>query len=57
MKPVFKFNAFGVISFAVLCGLFYWLCPTISHAALRYVVYGVLMLGAFCACFLVVKPK
>lgn len=57
MKPTFKFNTFGILSFAILCGLFYWLCPAISQPVWRYVVYGVFLLAAFCACFVVVKPK
>ena len=57
MKPAFKFNTFGILSFLILCGLFYWLCPSINQPVWRYSVYGVFLLGAFCACFLVVKPK
>ncbi len=57
MKPTFKFNLFGIISFLVLCGLFYWLCPAISNPTVRYGIYGVFGVGSFCACFLVIKPK
>ena len=57
MKPTFKFNALGVIAFAILCALFYWLCPVISQPALRYTVYGVFLAVAFSACFVVVKFK
>ena len=57
MKPTFKFNLFGIISFLVLCGLFYWLCSAISNPTVRYGIYGVFGVGAFCACFLVIKPK
>lgn len=52
-----KFNTFGLVCFAVLCALFYWLCPAISRPVLRYTVYGVFLLVAFGACFVVVKFK
>ena len=57
MQPAFKFNTFGIFSFLVLCGLFYWLCPAISQPVWRYLADGVFLAGAFCACFLVIKPK
>lgn len=57
MKPAFKFNTFGVISFLVMCGLFYWLCPAISHPVWKVVVYGGFAVCAFSACFVIVKPK
>lgn len=57
MNLAFKFNAFGVITFMVLCGLFYWLFPALNNALLRYAVYAVFAAFAFCACFLIVKRK
>lgn len=57
MKLAFKFNTFGLISFAVMCGLFYWLCPVPSAALWRAVIYAAFGAFAFAACFLIVKPR
>ena len=57
MKLAFKFNTFGLLSFAVMCGLFYWLCPVPSAALWRAVIYAAFGAFAFAACFLIEKPR
>lgn len=57
MNLAFKFNIFGVISFLVMCGLFYWLFPALDNVWLRGAVYAVFAAFAFSACFLIVKRK
>lgn len=57
MNLAFKFNVFGVISFLVMCGLFYWLFPALDNVWLRGAVYAVFAAFAFSACFLIVKRK
>ncbi|WP_428077472.1 hypothetical protein [Candidatus Avelusimicrobium alvi] len=57
MNLAFKFNLFGVISFLVMCGLFYWLFPALDNVFLRYAVYAVFAACAFSACFLIVRRK
>lgn len=57
MHLTFKFNTFGMVSFLVLCGLFYWLCPVPDNAFWRYLIYGVFALGAFFASFVIVRSK
>ncbi len=57
MKLAFKFNTFGIISFVVMCGLCYWLCPAIASPLWRAVVYGGFGLCAFGACFIIVRAK
>lgn len=57
MKLAFKFNTFGLLSFAVMCGLFYWLCPEPSAALWRAAIYAAFGAFAFAACFLIVKPR
>ena len=57
MKITFKINAFGIFTFAVLCGLFYWLCPLPSNGVLRALVCigaGILFGGM---CFVVVTHR
>ena len=57
MHITFKFNTFGIVSFLVLCGLFYWMCPVPDNAFWRYLIYGVFALGAFFASFVIVRSK
>lgn len=57
MKLAFKFNTFGLLSFAVMCGLFYWLCPVPAAVLWRAVIYAAFGAFAFAACFLIVKPR
>ncbi len=57
MKITFKINTFGVLTFLVLSGLFYWLCPLPQNVALRALVClgAVLLFGGMC--FVVVAQQ
>ena len=57
MKLEFKFGITGIISFAVLCGLFYWLCPLPTNPVWRALVCGAVVLFAFAASFVVVTHQ
>ena len=57
MKLQFKFSATGIISFVVMYGLFYWLCPLPSAALWRGVVCGLVALLLFGICFVVVTHR
>lgn len=57
MKLEFKFGITGILSFVILCGLFYWLCPLPQNVFWRALVCGVFALCAFGASFVVVTHK
>ena len=57
MNLQFKFNLFGILTFAVLCGLFYWLVPLPSNVIWRAVVCLVAVVAFFAMCFVVVTHK
>lgn len=57
MKLQFKFSATGIISFLIMYGLFYWLCPLPSATLWRGIVCGVVALVLFIVCFVVVTHK
>jgi len=57
MKLEFKFSALSVISFLIMYGLFYWLCPLPQAALYRGIVCGLVALALFVVCFVVVTHK
>ena len=57
MKLEFKFNGISIVSFLILCGLFYWLCPLPAAALWRGIVCVAVSLFLFFICFVVVTHK
>ena len=57
MKLEFKFSLINFIGFAVLGGLFYWLCPLPQDLLWRGVVCGLVGLVLFGMCFVVVSHR
>ena len=57
MKLEFKFSWVNFIAFAVVGGLFYWLCPLPVDPLWRGVVCAAVGLGLFGMCFVVVSHR
>lgn len=57
MKLEFKFSLVNFISFAVLGGLFYWLCPLPADPVWRIVVCALVGIVLFGMCFVVVSHQ
>ncbi len=57
MKLEFKFSLVNFIAFAVLGGLFYWLCPLPAAPVWRVIVCAVVGLTLFGVCFVVVSHR
>lgn len=57
MKLQFKFNVFGIITFALLCWLFYAFVPLPANAFWRGVICLAAALAFFGVCFVVVSQK
>ncbi len=57
MKLEFKFSLGNLIAFALLGGLFYWLCPLPSNAVWRAIICAAVGLVLFGMCFVVVSHR
>ena len=57
MNLQFKFNLLGIITFIVLCGLFYAFVPLPANMVRRAVVCFVAAAAFFGMCFVVVTHK
>ena len=57
MKLEFKFSLVNFLAFAIMGGLFYWLCPLPSSPLWRGVVCGVVGAMLFGMCFVVVSHR
>ncbi len=57
MKLEFKFSLVNFLAFAIMGGLFYWLCPLPTNAVWRGVVCGLVGLVLFGMCFVVVSHR
>ena len=57
MKLQFKFNLFGIITFLILCGLFYGLVPLPASTLWRALVCVLAVALFFGMCFVVVTQK
>ena len=57
MKLEFKFGVANILSFVVICGLFYWLCPFPKVMLWRILVNALVVLFAFSVSFIVVTHK
>lgn len=57
MKLELKFNLFGVLTFAILCGLFYFFVPLPSQVVWRAAVCLLAAAVFFGMCFVVVTHK
>lgn len=57
MKLEFKFSWVNFLAFALMGGLFYWLCPLPANPVWRGVVCGAVGLILFGMCFIVVSHR
>lgn len=57
MKLELKFKLPNILSFVVICALFYWFCPLPSAAFWRIFVSAVIILFAFGVSFVVVTHQ
>ena len=57
MKLEFKFSLVNFIAFALLGGLFYWLCPLPASLVWRALVCAAVGLVLFGMCFVVVSHR
>lgn len=57
MKLEFKFNWISIVSFFLLYGLFYWLCPLPDAVVWKGLVCAAAAVFLFFACFVVVTHK
>ena len=57
MKLEFKFSGINLVAFVLLGALFYWLCPLPSAPFWRAIVCGLVGLGLFGMCFVVVSHR
>lgn len=57
MKLEFKFSFVNFLAFALMGGLFYWLCPLPSNTLGRALVCALVGLILFGMCFVVVSHR
>lgn len=57
MKLEFKFNLFGILTFVILCGLFYAFVPLPANLFWRAFLCGLVAAVLFGMCFVVVTHK
>ncbi len=57
MKLEFKFSLVNFIAFAIMGGLFYWLCPLPANPVWRILVCALVGISLFGMCFVVVSHR
>ncbi len=57
MKLEFKFSFVNFLAFAIMGGLFYWLCPLPANPVWRVVVCALAGIILFSMCFVVVSHR